>query len=248
MRSAILSAYLVLVTSSLALAAKNVVLDAPRRDFTGGISPVTLAAADFNEDGKMDLVVSDDGDVFTGANAGVDLLIGTGTDSFRSGQPIWTTGIPSGVVTADFNGDGHQDIAIASGSGFAILLGNGDGTFKIPAAVPGVYGDCAATGDFNQDGFIDIAVCDASAGVVQILLGYGDGTFHAFQTYAAGTSPGSITVADLNRDGHADLAVSSFGNPGSVSILYGKAAGTFRSPVSIPTPQYTTYVAVADVN
>lgn len=248
MRSPLIAAYLILVTAGFGLAQKNVVFDTPRRDFVAGIGPTSLASADFNEDGKTDLLVGDQGNVISGGGASVDLLLGTGTESFQAGQSIWTGGVPQAVIAADFNGDGHKDIAIAA-YGLVILLGNGDGTFRAPVTVAGVSGAvCEATGDFNHDGFVDIVVCDAGGNSVQVLFGKGDGTFQAPQTYAAGNSPNSVAVADLNRDGQADLVVSNLSSPGSISILYGQPKGLFGAPVIHPMPAYTYYAAVADVN
>ena len=248
MRSPLIAACLILVSTGFGWAQKNVVFEAPRRDFVAGIGPTSLAAADFNEDGKLDLVVGDQGNVISGGGTGVSLLLARGSESFQAGQSIWTGGTPQAVIAADFNGDGHLDIAIAA-YGLVILLGNGDGTFRAPVTVAGVSGAvCEAIGDFNHDGFIDIVVCDVGANSVQVLFGKGDGTFQAPQTYAAGNSPNSVAVADLNRDGLPDLAVSNFSNPGSLSILYGEPKGLFRAPVTHPMPAYTYYAAVADVN
>ena len=84
------------------------------------------------------------------------------------------------MITADFNGDGKLDLAIADSgdNAVAILLGNGDGTFrsfKEYSAGLGAAGSAAA--DFNGDGKLDLAVFDMGTGAVTILLGNGDGTF-----------------------------------------------------------------------
>src|SRR5205809_3912881 len=91
----------------------------------------SLAAGDFNGDGKLDLVV---------ANAGtndVSVLLGNGDGTFR---PALT--FPAGnrlefIVVGDFNGDGKLDVAAASynTNTVEVLLGNGDGTLaSLPAA------------------------------------------------------------------------------------------------------------------
>jgi hypothetical protein len=66
-----------------------------------------------------------------------------------------------------------------------------------------------AAGDFNGDGHLDLAVANSGDGTVSILLGKGDGTFQAAQTYAVGSFPTSVTVGDFNSDGHLDLAVAT---------------------------------------
>ena len=90
----------------------------------------------------------------------------------------------------------------------------------------------AAVGDFNRDGMLDLAVTnggDANGkGMgVSILLGNGDGTFQSAVNYPAGSSPGSVVVADLNGDGFLDLAVTNYG--GTVNVLLGNGDGTFQA-------------------
>ncbi len=128
-----------------------------------------------------------------------------------------------------------------------ILLGNGDGTFQ-PAitAAPGIEGPLVA-GDFNGDGDTDLAVVDdlnyGSPGTISVLLGNGNGTFHAPQHYAVASYPWSIVAGDFTGNGRIDLAVASTspgpgvtnldGNlVGEVSVLLGNGDGTFQPEVT----------------
>jgi len=89
----------------------------------------------------------------------------------------------------------------------------------------------------NGDGKPDIIATSGQFGnVVDVLLGNGDGTFQPVQTFAAGSGPISLAVADLNDDGKLDLVVADDGsNGGYVSVLLGNGNGTFQAPSTFAT-------------
>src|SRR5439155_7272305 len=96
---------------------------------------------------------------------------------------------PNSVATADFNGDGKLDLAVAnfSGNTVSIFLGNGDGTFHVQLDyATGTDPYSVAVGDFNRDGKMDLAVANglgSSGNTVSVLLGNGDGTFQPHVDY-----------------------------------------------------------------
>jgi hypothetical protein len=104
----------------------------------------------------------------------------------------------------------------------------------------------AAAGDFNNDGKPDLAVA-ASAGILDVLLGNGDGTFRPAVTYAAGSGADALAVGDLNGDGNLDLVVAdSIGN--NVSVLLGNGDGTFQPAQSYGAGNDPDSVVVGDFN
>ena len=143
---------------------------------------------------------------------------------------------PGSVLTADFNGDGNQDLVVfpettttGQAPKIAILLGRGDGTFAPPIflqtdlAQGSVYG---AIGDFLGNGLIDIAVFSAQGNTYDVFLNNGDGTFTKLAKATIPTEARSVVAADFNNDGKCDLAVGSEGS-GSVYILLSNGDGTF---------------------
>src|SRR5437870_4893944 len=102
-----------------------------------GMSPVGIAIADFNGDGKPDIAVANSG------SGNVSILLGNGDGTFQAAVNF-DAGMasPSSVAVGDFNGDGKPDLAVfqpgSSANGgldaFNILLGKGDGGFQAPKA------------------------------------------------------------------------------------------------------------------
>ncbi len=212
--------------------------------YNGGINFVTtLAVADFNGDGRADLVLAS-------ASHGTAIMYGNGDGTF--GSPVSYTSLSLPIVVADFNGDGRADLALGNNSASsvaspAVLLGNGDGTTQ--AAIPFSLGTSAAAtaivaGDFNGDGKTDIAVggqISTNTPTTWILLGNGDGTFQPAVSYSLGSA---VASGDFNGDGFLDLLVAD-GSGNTVGILQGKGDGTFQTGPAIAA---STTMAVTDFN
>jgi hypothetical protein len=198
----------------------------------GGDYATSVAVADFNGDGRLDLaVVSGERDALASPGF-VSVLFGNGDGTFQEAQNYGVGFWPNSVAVGDFNGDGHPDIAVANGAfgprgaTLSVLLAHGDGTFQDPQSYQvGDQPQSVVVWDFNGDGHLGLAVGDNSG--VEILLGNGDGTLQAAQT--AYSISGSLAVGDFNSDGHLDLAIANF-DDGAVHVLLGKGDGTFRSP------------------
>src|SRR5437016_5672023 len=119
-----------------------------------------------------------------GANYGssdVSILLGNGDGTFRPAVNYSGLSAPVAVIVADFNHDGHADLAVSNSAGSApvtIFLGNGDGTFQAPISQQfGCKSISLTAADFNHDGKLDLAIVEGDLNTAQILLGNGDGTF-----------------------------------------------------------------------
>ncbi len=208
-----------------------------------------IAAADFNGDHKLDVVTID--------NFGNDIQVwlGNGDGTFQSPTTIAVAAGPSDLTIGDFNRDGIPDIAVVNDtypSTISILLGRGNGTFQTPVnrSVTGNAIRSLAAADFNGDGRLDLAVTSQVVGLptgLYIALGNGDGTFQVPPDYPVGKNPDFVAIADVNRDGHPDIVVTSNGS-NTVSVLLGKGNGTFAAAVNYPVGGGPSSVAIADVN
>jgi hypothetical protein len=214
-----------------------------KTDLDMGNYPAAIAAADFNGDGKLDLVVSN---VMAGT---FTIALGNGDGTFQTPTSYTPQcSYPDAIAVADFNGDGKPDIAVAGYDGISIFLNNGDGTFTAGANIAtSAYPWSLAAADVNGDGKIDLVVPDENSNSVSVFLGNGDGTFKGRTDFAAGAAPYAVTVADVNNDGKPDVVTANSGT-NNVSVLLNNGNGTFAAPATFATGTAPESVIVWDVN
>jgi hypothetical protein len=175
---------------------------------------------DFNGDGIPDVV--------TVGESGIWLFTGKGGGVFNPGVLTPVAGLNNQVViAADFNGDGHLDLAVTLLSrGFIVVFGNGNGTFQTPITYSGPPGGGIATGDLNLDGHPDIVYQPLTGSYVYVYLNNGSGAFSP-PTYVP-INAGYLTIGDVNGDHIPDLVTSN----GDIALGLGN--GKFEPPVSYP--------------
>jgi hypothetical protein len=218
----------------------------PSREIPVGRGMSEIAVGDYNRDGFKDLAVG-------GTQGQVYRLDGVGDGTFVQRPTLIAVVDPSfipvtDIDVADFNGDSIQDLVAAvphNGSRTAILIGNGDGTFREPLVLtdPNLsLPQQQAVADYNGDGFQDLALSlgDGSFGLMQIRNGNGDGTFQPPRQYLQPpptSSVGGIFIAsaNLNGDTKPDIVLNIGGAFPSFAVLLNSTGAAPPQTPSAPT-------------
>jgi hypothetical protein len=224
-------------------------LKSAARYSVNGLSPISVAVADMNNDGLPDIVVA-----LNGSNE-IAVLLNQGNGQFGT-QPILipTPGRgPVSVGVADFDGDGNRDIVVADNltNDVSVLFGDGRGgvqagrteTYTVPASPFSVQ-----VAYFDHFSTPDLAVLTDGPGLVSgvtVLMNAHDGTFTPNGYYPVDIGASSLTVADINNDGNYDFITSNYATD-KVCILLGNNDGTFQPSINVPVGLNQSYVVVDD--
>ncbi|MBL8240660.1 MAG: VCBS repeat-containing protein [Bryobacterales bacterium] len=191
-----------------------------------GFLVANLRPADFNNDGRMDLLLT--------SPIATAVVYGNGNGTFSTPQflTLPVTPLAGGNCTSgDLNKDGFQDVLVPGANGLAVILGNGNGTFRPAVLYPTAFqSPYVVTGDFNNDGNLDAIATVSSTTSANMFLGNGDGTFQP----AASILPLAFGVqtGDFNNDGKLDLVHQTAqarqdGSNFGISIALGTGTGSF---------------------
>lgn len=223
-----------------------------------------LAAADLNDDGKIDLVE-------TGTSGGslsalINLTVPGGLTVSFGGFGGAGTPIPAATTVADMNMDGQPDV---------IGVVTDDGTVRVAADrirfgqsaavgftpkrgfTAGSTPSAVAAGDLNADGAPDVVSADAADDTISVLLDQTPGggstpVLAARTTFATGHQPTVVRLADLNGDGRDDVIVADAG-AASVDVLLNATAPAATTAALLPRQTFAvggtpSSIVVADIN
>lgn len=229
--------------------------------------PQAVAAADFNNDRILDLVVTD----AKASDSRARVYIGNGTGGFTSGgsQPVGQ--LPWSITANDFDGDGNADVAIVNttDNSISVILGDGLGNLSTSLTIDGGPTVLGATTrpryitnlDCDLDGMVDLAwtISYGPTREGKLAIVINNGTSNPFLSvtptlYTIGQNPYGLVATDLNSDGKADLIAANSPNPGaadvngSISVLLNRGDGTFQSAQSTSVGIKPRYLSSGDYN
>ena len=216
-----------------------------------------VATADFNNDGRLDLVTDSWG------NNQIEILWGDAKSLFMTrGTHVKVGNHPyQRIRVADVNGDGSADIVTTNldGDNATVLLGDGKGEFHEAPGSPVPCGTAPfglAIGDVNGDGKPDLAIINSPASTsdrtgkngLTVLFGDGAGRFSTMKgsPVPSGEIPNRIAIGDINGDGINDIAVSDNGSNKVYVFLMSKLG--ILSQYIVTVGNNPKGIALADIN
>ena len=231
---------------------------APAVNYPVGDEPFHTFAADYDNDGDIDLSTANSAGAMPGSSGSVSILLNNGDGTFAldstygpfSGAPLSTHG-------ADFDKDGDFDLAVplpfnAFSDSLAILFNNGDGTFAAPVYYGAGDGpNYSFAADYDNDGDQDLALTHTATPAVinetYIFLNDGAGAFVLDSIYPGGNEHHDVYSADFEPDGDKDLViVNHFAD--SIQIRLNNGDATFAAAVNYRVGDGPNSVFSADFN
>jgi hypothetical protein len=237
----------------------------PMQTFTTGTNPYYSVLKDFDGDGKLDMAVCNGGNNTVSVFRNTSIVDTIDAGSFTSKVDFATSSNPFCVASADFDGDGKQDIVTANTMAYKISILRNNCTVgvintssfdpKVDYAT-GIEPRSVDVADIDGDGKIDIAVVNQSSNsltVFQNQCTVGVISFASGVTFSIGTFPQCVRMADLDGDGKKDIVVVNQ-NANTISILRNTAtsgiinASSLATPVSFTTGNTPYRLALGDID
>jgi hypothetical protein len=211
---------------------------------------LSTVIADFDEDGKPDLVATD-------TYNGLWFFHGNGDGTFSNNPTHTSDGdFACGIGAADLNGDGHLDLVTSgvfvgqyegygadAGNLTSVLFGDGTGHFGTASVYVGdLSAYSLAIADFNGDGHPDVVTANQDADSAVVFVNDGQGGFAGPRGSWIGETLGPINAplsnpmsVDIDGDGKPDLVLMEWNIPPDnnyqLTVLLNQGSFNFSAPI-----------------
>ena len=227
---------------------------------TGVVQAVTdIAAADFNLDGNIDLVMTNILGYAVQPTNAARVILGTGSGGFGSPVNFGVGASPVDLEVEDFNNDGRPDVAVVSFAvmdNFVALINNGAGGFvpTTPISLPSPSSSAKVVSlDFNRDCGTDLAVSTGDMIFVLFNTNATFGTGFSFSITGQGAFvPASLAAGDFNLDRFPDIAIGRLNTAGgfAFNVVPGDGSGGISGAgvFSLASTAITDQLVTLDAN
>jgi hypothetical protein len=214
-----------------------------------GSAPDSIAVADVNGDGKLDLICAN----YYGNSLSV--LTNNGIGGFVLSGTYPVGGYPEPVIAADVNKDGKPDLICANGldSTLSVLTNNGSGGFALAGTYPVSNPPTSViAADLNGDGNVDLIDANWGSGTspgntLTIFTNDGTGKFAVASSPVVDSNPYAVAAVDINGNGKLALICASWGH-NIISVLTNNGSGGFGLSSTNVVGNQPKWIVTADVN
>lgn len=215
-----------------------------------GAGPMSVKAADFNNDTFLDLAVAN----YDGGTTSI--LLGNGNGRFGKRIDL-LNGVyagTNGIAIGDINKDNRLDIVVVNRniSNVGIFLGVGDGNFLSQTTISTGSGSSPAglaLHDLNNDTILDLVVTDHVNSMLLIFLGTGNGSFTKAQILRTDDNAGPyfVIIDDFDSDSLFDIAVGN-GDGDYIGLYLGYGTRHFSRQIAHDIQSGPYALVATDVN
>lgn len=221
----------------------------PRTSFAATQITVDVDVADFNGDGRLDVVTAAEGiDI---GNDDLQIGFGDGSGGFSSTATINLATDIERLIVGDLDGDGSQDLVVAGATAqnLTIHFGQGNGSFDAPQVVAtATYSSRdVRLADLDGDSDLDIVSSSTTNAGIVALLNNGGRTFSAPVVSASGSTARGLALADVDTDGDLD-AITTRETTSNAEIYLNNGSGSFSFSSAFAVSGDPQYIETADVN
>jgi hypothetical protein len=210
--------------------------------YYAGMRPTSLVAADFDNDGDVDIATADS------YADHVSVFSNNGSGNLGNAINYSVGDEPLSIASGDIDLDGFIDLVAGNlrSSNSSVLSNNGDGSFASGAAYPSSLGGPLSVNlvDCSGDGYPDLIV-STNGNYVTVRLNNGAGTFGDETSYNVGSRADAVFAGDYDLDADLDLAVALIHND-CVCILLNNGNGTYDITGNYIVGDYPEYIHGAD--